>query len=377
MSEFIDDLPDIDGARSPRFCRELIGQEAAVTHFLSNLAQGKLHHACLLTGPKGVGKASFAHMAARFMLHHADPVSAAKNADNLIITADDTLGKQIEQGSHPDLMIVSRPWDVAKERFKQSISIDEVRKIRSFFNLSAGMGGWRVCIIDAADDMTLNAANALLKTLEEPPANSLFLIVSHQSGGLLDTIRSRCMKIAFQPLSAINIQHLMHLGFKGGLKDGSKDGADNADAEQSVAAIAHLSRGSIGRALHIQDTNGLEVYSDMVKLLRQYPQIQTVALHEVAERMSKRNAEHLFVDMGEFLLQWLHQLARSSARGETPRVIFEGEEAAFQAMVADRPLEAWVDVWEKVTELFDNAKRLNLDRKQTVLESFKLIQSGV
>lgn len=370
MSEFVDDLPDIDGLRSPRFCRQLIGQDASVSHFLSNLAQGKLHHACLLTGPKGVGKASFAHMAARFMLHYNDPVSAAKNAENLSVLDDEMLGKQIEQGSHPDLMIVTRPWDTAKERFKQTISVDEVRKIRSFFNLSAGMGGWRICIIDAADDMTLNAANALLKTLEEPPSKSLFLIVSHQSGGLLDTIRSRCMKIAFQPLKSNHIQHLMHQTIA--------KGSDNTGAAtQSLAAIAHLSRGSIGRALHINDTNGLEVYSDMVKLLRQFPSFRADTLHEVAERLSKRNTEHLFTDMGEFLQQWLHQLARFSAKGQMPEVIFEGEEAAFQLMASDRPLEAWVDVWEKVTELFDNAKRLNLDRKQTILESFKLIQSGV
>ena len=369
MSEFVGDLPDSDGARSPRFCRELMGQETAVSHFLSNLAQGKLHHACLLTGPKGVGKASFAHMAARFMLHHKDPASVAKNTENMSILDEEGLGKQIEQGSHPDLMIVTRPWDPAKERFKQAISVDEVRKIRSFFNLSAGMGGWRICIIDAADDMTLNAANALLKTLEEPPSKSLFLIVSHQSGGLLDTIRSRCMKIAFQPLKSNHIQHLM--------RQAIEDGYNNADASQSLAAISHLSRGSIGRALHIYDTNGLEVYSDMVKLLRQFPSFRADSLHEVAERMSKRNTEHLFTDMGEFLQQWLHQLVRFSAKGQMPEVIFEGEEAAFQAMASDRPLEAWVDVWEKVTELFDNAKRLNLDRKQTIFESFKLIQSGV
>ena len=369
MSEFVDELPDIDGVRSPRFCRELVGQDAAVSHFLSNLAQSKLHHACLLTGPKGVGKASFAHMAARFMFHNVDPVLAAKNAQNMSVLDDERLGKQIEQGSHPDLMIVTRPWDAAKERFKQAISVDEVRKIRSFFNLSAGMGGWRICIIDAADDMTLNAANALLKILEEPPPKSLFLIVSHQSGSLLETIRSRCMKIAFQPLKYAHIQYLMHKSIE--------DSSDNAASSQSLVAISHLSRGSIGRALHIYDTNGLEVYSDMVKLLRQFPSIKADTLHEVAERMSKRNTEHLFADMGEFLQQWLHQLVRFLAKGQMPEVIFEGEEAAIQTMASHRPLEAWVDVWEKVTELFDNAKRLNLDRKQTILESFKLIQSGV
>ena len=111
MSEFVDDLPDIDGLRSPRFCRQLIGQDASVSHFLSNLAQGKLHHACLLTGPKGVGKASFAHMAARFMLHHNDPVSAAKNAENLSVL------------------------DIAKMVYKKitsEIAISETNDIRSY-----------------------------------------------------------------------------------------------------------------------------------------------------------------------------------------------------------------------------------------------------
>ncbi len=317
MSEFVDELPDIDGVRSPRFCRELVGQDAAVSHFLSNLAQSKASPCLFANRAKRCRQGKFfAHMAARFMFHNVDPVLAAKNAQNMSVLDDERLGKQIEQGSHPDLMIVTRPWDAAKERFKQAISVDEVRKIRSFFNLSAGMGGWRICIIDAADDMTLNAANALLKILEEPPPKSLFLIVSHQSGSLLETIRSRCMKIAFQPLKYDHIQHLMQKSIE--------DSSDNAASSQSLAAISHLSRGSIGRALHIYDTNGLEVYSDMVKLLRQFPSIKADTLHEVAERMSKRNTEHLFADMGEFLQQWLHQLARFLAKGQMPEVIFEG-----------------------------------------------------
>lgn len=366
MSEFVDNPPDVDGARSPRFCRELVGQEKAVAHFLRNLAEGKLHHACLLSGPKGVGKASFAHLAARFMLQTPDPVGAARRAARLEVPrAEELPGRQLEQGSHPDLMIVTRPWDAAKGRFKQAISVEEIRSVRSFFNLSAGMGGWRICIIDAADDMTANAANALLKTLEEPPSNSLFLLISHQPGRLLDTIRSRCMKIAFQPLQTAEIQKFL-----------STCGAGGGDG-RSFAAIAHLSGGSIGRALRIHDTNALDVYSGMVKLLRQYPSIGTVELHEFAERLSRRNAEHLFEDWAGFFLHWVRQLVRFAAAGDRPAAVFEGEDAAFAAMSGDKPLEAWVDVWEKVSELVGNARRLNLDRRQTVLEGFRLLQTGV
>src|SRR6478609_5604994 len=180
--------------RHPREVFELIGHEAAEAAFEASRQRGRLHHAWLLTGPEGVGKATFAYRAARRLLGApADPAYGVLGAN-----PDHPASRQIIARSHPDILVIERVGEDGKPR--KVIPVDDARRLAEFFSKSPASAPHRVATIDAADDLNLNAANAILKTLEEPPPKGVLLMVSHSPGRLLPTIRSRCRRLAFQPL---------------------------------------------------------------------------------------------------------------------------------------------------------------------------------
>jgi DNA polymerase-3 subunit delta' len=202
-----DALPEadrLDGAPHPRETVGLFGQTAAEAVFLNALNSGRLPHAWLLTGPKGVGKATFAWRAARYLIatppETGDALFAPPPAGTLDIDPEHPVARRIRALSEPDLMLLRRVWDTERKRLKAQLTVDEVRGLKGFFGLSAD-GARRVVIVDCADEMNPSAANALLKELEEPPKNTVMFLVSHQPSGLLPTIRSRCRTLRFAPLS--------------------------------------------------------------------------------------------------------------------------------------------------------------------------------
>src|SRR6516164_3908795 len=179
----------------PREVFEQEGEEAAEAAFEAARARGRLHHAWLLTGPEGVGKATFAYRAARRLLGAPpDPGHGVLGA-----SPDHPVSRQIIAHSHPDLFVLERLGEDGKVR--KVIPVDEARALSEFFAKSPATAPHRVAIVDAADDLNVNAANALLKTLEEPPSRGVLLLVGHSPGRLIATIRSRCRRLAFSPLS--------------------------------------------------------------------------------------------------------------------------------------------------------------------------------
>ena len=224
-----EDIPEPDrvpGAPHPRHTDRVIGQDNAIAEFMEAAQGGRLHHAWLLTGPRGVGKATLAWAIARWMLSGASGPFGA---------TDTPEARRVAALSEPRLHLVRRPWDDKAGRLSAQITVDEIRRLLSFFHLSAAEGGRRVAIIDAADDMNLAAANALLKVLEEPPADALILMIAHQPAGLLPTIRSRCRTLRLSPLTPAQMGNVLaHLGI-------------DEDAE----ALAALSDGSVGEALRL------------------------------------------------------------------------------------------------------------------------------
>ena len=183
--ETIEEVPDIDGDNPPRLTRALVGHQTQQTTFLYALNGGRMPHAWLLTGPKGVGKASFAYLAARAVL-------TGGAIEALSPAIENSEAHLVEEGAHPDLFVLKRSYNHKTQKFRGDIPVDAARELKHSFNLSAGRGGWRVAIIDSIDDMNKNGVNALLKLIEEPPEKCLFLIVCHNPGRVLDTIRSRC-----------------------------------------------------------------------------------------------------------------------------------------------------------------------------------------
>jgi len=175
-----------------------IGHDAAGKAFLEAWHSGRLHHAWLLAGPQGMGKGAFAARVARFLVTHGH--GGKDDAISLDDAGDHAAGKLVEAGNHPEIIALTRqPKDKSKD-LARNITIDQVRGVIRRLHLSLSLGEWRVIIVDAVDDLETDGANALLKTLEEPPAKTLFLLVSHSPGRLLPTIRSRCRLLRFQPV---------------------------------------------------------------------------------------------------------------------------------------------------------------------------------
>ncbi len=199
------DLPEVDrldGCPHPRETTELFGHEAAEEAFLAAFRSGRLPHAWILGGPEGIGKATFAYRVARFVLANPDPHSAAvRQAGTMAVPPDHPIARKIAAQSHGGLFVLRRQWNAEKKSMPTQIPVELVRKALDFFGATAAVPGWRVCIVDSAEDLNLNGANALLKTLEEPPEKSLFLIVSHMPGRIMPTIRSRCRSLAMRPLT--------------------------------------------------------------------------------------------------------------------------------------------------------------------------------
>ncbi|MEL6210455.1 MAG: DNA polymerase III subunit delta', partial [Pseudomonadota bacterium] len=201
-----DALPEpdrVDGAPHPRFATEVVGHHRARSQVLEALA-GDMHHAWLLTGPAGIGKASFAWGLAGTLL--ATPTGGglfdAAPVTHLGLDPEHPVRTRLEALSEPRLALIRRGYDDKAKRLKTQITVDEVRKLHGFLGLSAPDGGRRVVLIDAADEMNVTAANAVLKLLEEPPADTVFLLISHRPGGLLPTIKSRCRTLRFDPLGS-------------------------------------------------------------------------------------------------------------------------------------------------------------------------------
>ena len=348
-AETIEELPDIDGDNPPRLTRILTGHAKPQADFLAALNGGRMPHAWLLTGPKGVGKASFAYLAARLVLSggSATAMSPALESDDAHL---------VEEGAHPDLFVLKRDYNPKTQKFRGDIPAEAARDLRQSFNLSAGRGGWRVAIIDSIDELNKYGVNALLKLIEEPPEKCLFLIICHNPGRLLDTIRSRCRMLSFNALDESDLQSIVH---------GRLEGSD----PNEVAASAFLAQGSAGYALMLSEEGGFDLYREMIGVLETAPQLDVEKLHGLAGRFGARAAPEQFAIFCFLLSGWLHRYVRFASTGAGFQPVFEGEEALVNRLLGDGlGVEPFVALWEKVEQDSRAIDALNLDKKQAVLE---------
>lgn len=218
----------------------MIGHRDAEGAFLEAWAAGRLHHAWLLAGPQGMGKGAFAARAARFLVTHGS--GGAGEPITLDDPGDLAAGRLVDAGNHPEILTLARQPKEKSKDLARNITIDQVRQMIRRLHLSLSLGDWRVIIVDAVDDLETDGANALLKTLEEPPAKTLFLLVSHSPGRLLPTIRSRCRTLRFQPVDGDAMASWLH------------EMRPMLDASD-VRAIAGASGGVPGKALALIDSD--------------------------------------------------------------------------------------------------------------------------
>ena len=352
--------------QSPRNARDLLGHPAAEAAFLDAWTSGRLAHAWLICGPRGIGKATLAYRIARFVLAGgcADAGLFGGPPDTLDIAVDHPVFRRVASSGHADLRVLERGWtDDKKTKLRSEIAVDDVRDIGAFMSLTPGEGGWRVVIVDAADEMSRSSANAILKVLEEPPRNALMLLVCHSPGRLLPTIRSRCRRLTLQPLAEPVVDQLLRR-FRPDL------------AEDDRRTIAHLAEGRIGKALALDAEGGLELYRDMVRLLAGLPKLDVPALHAFGDKVAR--ADESFRTLSELFTGWIARAASISGRNTSSETIIgeavAGESALQRKLVTAAGLDRWVEVWEKTTKLFERADAVNLDRKQVVLNAFLTLE---
>lgn len=352
----------------PWRAQRLLGHDAAERTMLAAHGSGRLHHAWLISGPRGIGKATLAWRFARFLLcgQQQGGLFGGGMPDSLDVPADATGRSLIEARSHPDLFHLRRTLNPDSGRMRAEIAVDDVRELGAFMHMTPAMGQWRVAVVDSADEMNRNSANAVLKILEEPPPNALLLIVSHAPGRLLPTIRSRCRRLALQALDDDIVIRLL---------------AEHAPAvnEAERVALARLAEGSIGRALDLAGSGSLELYNEMVGVLATLPELDMARLHGFAERFARRGEEAnaAWRSLNYLLDGWLKGLARQSALGEVAAPVVPSESGLQARLLAAASLDRWIVAWEKAAELLSGADRVNLDRKQTVLGSFLVLQSAM
>ncbi len=324
----------------------LLGHAAAARAFAEAWAAGRLHHAWLFGGPPGIGKATLAMRAAAWVLA-GGPAGDRPHA----LAASHPVWRKAEAGSHPDLRVIVRGENPKTGRPYSEIRVDDIRAMTDFLRLTGAESPWRVAIIDPADELSTEAANALLKILEEPPPKALILLISHTPARLLPTIRSRCRRLMLSPLAKADVAALVAQ---------LAPGLSPVEAE----AAAALSGGSIGRALHLAEGGAAELSAAIGRVFQALPAIDLASAHALADRLSRPGTEEGFALFLGLLRDRLAALAKAAATGRADPV------------ARLRPLEEWGALWEKVGRMARLVDALNLDRKQAVLSVLQALRPG-
>jgi len=350
--------PDrLESFSSPREVDRVFGHEEAAQEFEEALRGRRLHHAWLLVGPEGIGKATLAYRLARTILAHAEAgdLLPGEPAD---VAPDHPIFRKIAGLAHPNLLLIRRSWMERTKRYSQVISVDEVRRLRSFLGSTAGDGAWRVVIVDRADQLNQNAANALLKALEEPPPNTLFLLVSNAEGRLPVTIRSRTRVLRLAPLADEPLGAAVRAALQ-------RDEIET-DAETLQMAMA-LSQGSVRRALELVTGEGIGLYNDIVATFEGLPDLDGARVQRQAEKLANVNETEQLELYLALLLGLIERLVRYGATGTG---LTDTEEKLARRLLTAQTLPDWAEAWEAISAARAETFALNLDRGLLVLNSW-------
>jgi DNA polymerase-3 subunit delta' len=334
-------------APEPRANPLLLGHADAEATILDAIQAGRMHHAWLITGPEGVGKATLAYRFARRLL-------AGRSSENsLALDPASPVFRRVAAGTHADMKIIERMLNEKTKRMKTQIAVEDVRKINGFMSLTPAEGGWRVVVIDGAEELNLASANALLKILEEPPQRAILLLACSAPGRLLPTIRSRCrrlrlMPLADEPMGMLLSQYLPQL---------------SADDRGRLITLAE---GSPGRAIMLAEDEGLKIALLVNKLLSDLPSVPVSRGYEIADLLGR--SETGFSTFMDLVRAGVAAAIRESVRGRA--------DPDQQRLVALRPLVAWDDLWQGLTKLQDETERFALDKRQAIVAGIEMLSGA-
>ena len=350
--------PDrLEGFSAPREVDALFGHDAALREFADALASGRMHHAWLIVGPEGVGKATLAYHFARMVLAERDAVHQGEAIDT-----DHPVFRKVAALSHPNLLLLRRSYNEKTKRYSQFIGVNEVRRLKAFLGNTAGEEGWRVVIVDRADDLNQNAANALLKALEEPPPRTLFILISSAEGRLPVTIRSRSRILRVAALGGEDLKKAVRAAL-------ARD--DQESDPGTLATAIALSDGSVRRALELASGEGIELYGEIVALVAALPELDGARLHRLVDRIggfSNTEQLELFIAL---LLGLMERLIRFTATGEGAT---KEEQTLAKSLISRGNLAQWAEAWEAISEAHAEALEYNLDPSLFLLETWLRLQ---
>lgn len=339
-----EDEPDrLEGYPHPREAPALIGHAEAKEAVLAGLQAGNLHHAWLVGGPEGIGKATFCYQIARLLLGQARRSQPPARFDTDPSAQPSRLVSQL---AHPDLAVLRRTMNPDTRKMRREIAVADARRSLDLFAATAGAAGWRVCIVDSADDLNTSSANALLKVLEEPPPRSIFLIVAHQPQRVLPTIRSRCRKLNLRPLPDQELVQVL---------DALKAPASPQDIQRALK----FAEGSVRRALSRLDPEVIALIEGTRAQLDRLPEMDLKAVLAIAETLTGRGGEGDFAIFIETVENWMSEKIHQNVQAGAGR------------------LAPFAEVWDKMGRTVRETDVLNLDRRPRVLSIFRDLQDSV
>lgn len=347
MSKDVEELDPREKPDHPRHQYHLIGQSTAEHKLLDSYKSGRFHHAWMLCGPQGIGKATLAYRLARFILSNPDNLSVdVVDASDLAISPDNAVAHRIAARAHSDLFVLQRELNRTTKKLRPAIAVDDARKLGNFFTKTAGEGGWRICIVDAADDLNASAANAILKILEEPPKRCLFIIISHAPGRLLPTIRSRCLRLDLATLKDQEVAQVVE-----------SDLQSRKLNPDEISALISLGSGSPGKVMQLVTSQGAKQFIRFQQAVSSPQGLSLSSRITIAEEFQKRGAEIEFGIFGDLLENWIGRNARLAAE---------------QSMHARA--NALAVCHSKFSDSIRRTNALNLDRRQTLMMAFADIE---
>ncbi|MDX2113568.1 MAG: DNA polymerase III subunit delta' [Alphaproteobacteria bacterium] len=317
----------------------IAGHQETLEQLQADASRGRLAHGLLITGARGIGKATLARQLACSLL--------AMGAD------EEGAARRMEAGAHADFLVVQQEIDPKKDELKQEISVEQARKVAQFLAMTPGESSWRVVIIDSIDNLNVNAANAILKILEEPPPQAILMLVSHTPGRLLPTIRSRCRSVKLSPLSREDYHEVMR----------SKAPELDINQRESLGLLCDYAP---GMALELASRQALEMYASLLGLLRELPRMSPAAVSQFADKIAAGSVHQNWAQFSQLALVMLSKLCKSASHISQPEII-SGEEGMLYAIAQLHPAPVWAAKWQQSQEQFALVAARHLDAKQAAI----------